>query len=112
MRENGWAQLRKARNMSYGIALQLVAVGIALAIYFLPAIVADHRKRGDLLTIALFNACLGWTGLGWLIAIYWAYLPNAPADVARDVAIGRRKSRMRAFSEALTTRLERRVDRR
>jgi Superinfection immunity protein len=97
--------------MSYGIALQLVAVGVALAIYFLPSIVADHRKRRDLLMIALFNACLGWTGVGWLIAIYWAYLPNTPADVARDVVIGRRNSRMRAFAQALAARIER-VDRR
>ncbi|HWX12012.1 MAG TPA: superinfection immunity protein [Trinickia sp.] len=98
--------------MSYEIVLQLVAVGIALSVYFLPAILADHRKRHDLLTIALFNACLGWTGFGWLIALYWAYLPNPPADVARDVAVGRRISRMRAFSQALAARIERRVDRR
>lgn len=98
--------------MSYEIALQAVGVVAALALYFLPAIVADRRKRHDLLTIALFNACLGWTGFGWLVAIYWAYTPNPPADVARDVVRKRRILSMRAFSQALAARVERRVERR
>lgn len=98
--------------MSYEIALQAVGVVATLALYFLPAIVADRRKRHDLLTIALFNACLGWTGFGWLVAIYWAYTPNPPADVARDVVRKRRILSMRAFSQALAARVERRVERR
>jgi len=90
------------------IALQIVEVVFALAIYFLPAVLADRRKRHDLLTIALFNACLGWTGLGWLLALYWALQPNPPADLARDVTTKRRLLRMAAFSAALISRIERR----
>jgi Superinfection immunity protein len=94
--------------MSYAIVLEAIEVVAALALYFLPAIVADRRKRHDLLTIALFNACVGWTGFGWLIAMYWAYMPNPPADVARDVIRKRRTMSMRAFSQALTARIDRR----
>lgn len=90
-------------------ALQLMGALAALALYFLPAIVADRRKRYDLLTLALFNACLGWTVFGWLLALYWAKLPNPPADVAREVARKRRLSSMRAFSNALNSRVERRA---
>ena len=90
------------------IALQIVEVVFALAIYFLPALVADRRKRHDLLTIALFNACLGWTVFGWLLALYWAVQPNPPADIARDVTNKRRLLRMAAFSTALISRIERR----
>ncbi|HEX7681961.1 MAG TPA: superinfection immunity protein [Trinickia sp.] len=90
------------------IALQIVEVVFALALYFLPAIIADRRKRHDLLTIALFNACLGWTVLGWLLALYWSIQPNPPPDIARDVHRKRRLLRMAAFSAALISRVERR----
>jgi hypothetical protein len=91
------------------IALQVVEVVFALAIYFLPAIIADHRKRHDILTLALFNACMGWTIVGWLMALYWALLPNPPAHLARDVTAKRRLLRMAAFSTALMARVDRRA---
>lgn len=90
------------------IALQVVEVVFALAIYFLPAIIADRRNRYDLLTIALFNACMGWTVFGWLLALFWAVQPNPPADIARDITTKRRLLRMTAFSAALISRVERR----
>jgi hypothetical protein len=91
------------------IALQIVEVVFALAFYFLPAIVADHRKRHDLLTLALFNACMGWTVVGWLLALYWALLPNPPAGLAGDVTAKRRLLRMTAFSAALMAHVDRRA---
>ena len=51
--------------MSNNIVVQGVATVVALGLYFLPSIIADRRKRHDLLTIALFNACMGWTVFGW-----------------------------------------------
>lgn len=102
----------EASMMLGRIALQIVEVVFALAIYFLPAILADRRKRHDLLTIALFNACLGWTGLGWLLALYWALQPNPPPDLARDVTTKRRLLRMTAFSAALISRIERHATKR
>jgi hypothetical protein len=91
------------------ITLEIVEVVLALALYFLPAIVADRRKRHDLLTIALFNACIGWTVFGWLLSLYWAFQPNPPIDIERDVTRKRRIMRMRAFSQALLQRVERRA---
>jgi CHASE2 domain-containing sensor protein len=89
-------------------ALEVVEVMLALALYFLPAIIADRRKRRDLLTLALFNACVGWTGIGWLIALSWALLPNPPANLAVEVTASRRTTRMRAFSRALVERIAQR----
>lgn len=43
-----------------------------LAVYFVPWAVAasrDHHQRG---AIAVLNLFLGWTGLGWVIALVWA----------------------------------------
>ncbi|HTI18291.1 MAG TPA: superinfection immunity protein [Trinickia sp.] len=94
------------------IVLQAVEVLAAVVLYFLPALVADRRKRHDLLTLALFNACLGWTVVGWIIALCWALMANPARDIAVDVVRKRRVVSMHAFSKALTTRIERRVDRR
>jgi hypothetical protein len=85
-----------------------VEVFTALALYFLPAIIADRRHRRDVLTIALFNACLGWTGFGWLLALYWANSPNPPAGVEHEVVAKRRMRSMVAFSQALAARVARR----
>lgn len=92
-------------------ALEVAEVVLALAFYFLPAIIADRRKRRDVLTLALFNACMGWTGIGWVIALSWALLPNPPADLALEVAATRRTTRMRAFSKALVERISQRATR-
>ncbi|RDU98641.1 superinfection immunity protein [Trinickia dinghuensis] len=91
------------------IALQVVEVVFALAIYFLPAIIADHRKRQDILVLALFNALMGWTIVGWLMALYWAHLPNPPAHLARDVTAKRKLLRMTAFSTGLMARVNQRA---
>lgn len=90
------------------IILAITAV-VALALYFLPAILADRRKRNDVLTLALFNACLGWTVFGWLLALYWSLQPNPPKDLAGEVAQTRKIIRMRAFSSALMLRVQKRA---
>ena len=63
----------------------------------------------DVLTLALFNACLGWTGFGWLLALYWSLQPNPPKNVAGEVVETRKIVRMRAFSSALLVRVQRRA---
>jgi hypothetical protein len=87
-------------------AFEGVAAVVALALYFLPAILADRRKRYDLLTIALFNAVVGWTVFGWLLALYWALQPNPPKDVAGEVVRSRKLVRMRNFSKMLAERVQ------
>ncbi|HEY3598807.1 MAG TPA: superinfection immunity protein [Paraburkholderia sp.] len=88
------------------IAIQGVAAIVALGLYFLPSILADRRKRHDLLTIALFNACVGWTVFGWLLALYWALQPNPPKNVAGEIAQSRRLGGMRTFSKKLAERVQ------
>ncbi|MEA3085848.1 MAG: hypothetical protein QOC89_3545 [Paraburkholderia sp.] len=91
------------------VVLQAIAAVFALALYFLPSILADRRKRHDVLTLALFNACLGWTGFGWLLALYWSLQPNPPKNVAGEVVETRKIVQMRAFSSALLVRVQRRA---
>lgn len=94
--------------MGGNVIVQAIAAMLALTLYFLPAILADRRKRYDVLTLALFNACLGWTVFGWLLALYWSLQPNPPKNVAGEVVQTRKIVRMRAFSSALMARVQRR----
>ncbi len=41
-------------------------------IYFLPFIVAIARKHLDSTAIFVLNLFLGWTFIGWVIALIWA----------------------------------------
>lgn len=43
-----------------------------LVIYFLPSIVAELRGRPNKGAIFVLNLFLGWTFLGWIIALVWA----------------------------------------
>lgn len=45
---------------------------ILLLIYFAPSIVAVHRGHHDKIAIGVLNVLLGWTGLGWIVALVWA----------------------------------------
>ena len=50
------------------IFLALAAVGI----YFLPAIFASYRDHHQANAIAILNLFLGWTFIGWVIALVWS----------------------------------------
>ena len=42
---------------------------IGVAIYFLPSLIAAARHTHNATGIFLLNLFLGWTGIGWLIAL-------------------------------------------
>jgi hypothetical protein len=48
----------------------LIMLVLGLAIYFLPSIVVG--KKSFALQVFLLNLLLGWTFLGWVIALVWA----------------------------------------
>ena len=47
--------------------------GFGFVFYFLPSIVALVRGKRDTLSIGLLNFFLGWTLIGWIIALVWAF---------------------------------------
>jgi Superinfection immunity protein len=47
---------------------------IGIALYFLPTIIAIVRKKDNLLLILLLNIFLGWTLVGWIVALVLALL--------------------------------------
>ena len=56
---------------------------VATVIYFLPTIVALARGHLSTLAIFLLNLLLGWTLLGWLIALIWSFSGFTAANYYR-----------------------------
>jgi len=46
---------------------------VGLLFYFLPALVAAKRGHRNATSIFVLNLLLGWTLLGWVIALVWAF---------------------------------------
>jgi len=46
---------------------------IGLAVYFIPAILAFARDHKSKVGVTLFNLFLGWTLLGWVFSLIWAF---------------------------------------
>jgi len=55
--------------------------GFGFVMYFLPAIIALARSKRDLFSIFLLNLFLGWTMIGWVVALVWAVKTDVPAVI-------------------------------
>jgi hypothetical protein len=58
----------------------LILIAVLLGIYFFPAIVAFGRNHRQVVGIIVVDLFLGWTLVGWVIALVWA-LSEAAAPV-------------------------------
>jgi hypothetical protein len=47
---------------------------IAIAIYLIPWLVAAMNHRRNENAIFVLNVLLGWTVVGWVIALVWAFV--------------------------------------
>ncbi len=56
--------------------------GFGFVLYFLPTIIALIKSKRDTVAILLLNLFLGWSVIGWIIALVWAAKHDVPA-VAR-----------------------------
>jgi hypothetical protein len=55
--------------------------GFGFVLYFLPAIIAFARSKRDAVSILALNFLLGWTAIGWVIALVWALKNDVPAVI-------------------------------
>ncbi|OFA04832.1 superinfection immunity protein [Duganella sp. HH101] len=58
-----------------------------IAFYMLPLIVAMNRKHVNTTAIAVLNVLLGWTLLGWVGALVWAFSSQSAAEDAPEAAM-------------------------
>ncbi len=52
--------------------------GMGTVLYFLPSIIALARSKRDTLAIFLLNLFLGWSVVGWIVALVWAAKNDVP----------------------------------
>jgi hypothetical protein len=68
----------------------------ALLLYFLPSIIGRNKKNAT--AIFIVNLFLGWTLVGWVVALAWAFtveaLPPAPISVSVTTAVAAPPARM------------------
>jgi len=55
----------------------------AVAMYFLPAIIAHQRRQVSSGAIFLVNLLLGWSIIGWIVCFAWA----CSGDTRREIVI-------------------------
>lgn len=58
--------------------MEFVIAALAVALYFLPLLVATTRNHVNMLAISVLNLLLGWTFIGWVVALVWACTAQKP----------------------------------
>ena len=69
-----------AAAVSLGIFFWLFVVAIGTVLYFLPTIVALTLHRRNAAAVVLINVLLGWSFVGWIVALILA-LTREPEPV-------------------------------
>lgn len=58
---------------------------VSLVAYFLPTIMASSRDHNNTAAIFILNLFLGWTFVGWVIALVWSFTDNVARPVNQTV---------------------------
>lgn len=53
--------------------LGLMVMGVGVGMYFIPTIAGFIRNKSNKMAILILNLFLGWTLLGWVVALVWAF---------------------------------------
>ena len=59
----------------------LITFGLCVALYFLPSILG--RTKRNFTAIFILNLLLGWTFIGWIVALVWALTADAPVPLTQ-----------------------------
>lgn len=62
---------RTEENMD-GSALMVLMIIVGIIVYFIPTVVALARARVNKGAIFCMNLFLGWSFIGWVVALIWA----------------------------------------
>ena len=70
-------------SLSYFVAIGFFWL-LGLALYLFPSFVALLTRKRNALAILVLNFFLGWTVVGWVGALVWAFVADSPARVERS----------------------------
>jgi hypothetical protein len=55
------------------MSLLLILVLLSLFVYFIPTLVAESRGHNQRGAIFILNLLFGWSFIGWVLALIWAF---------------------------------------
>ena len=58
--------------LEYLAGLSAIIIILSLISYFLPTVIAMLRGKSNTFAILLLNLFLGWTFIGWIVALVWS----------------------------------------
>lgn len=72
------------------VIVGLWLIALMIGVYFIPTIVATHRNVVNKWSVAVINGFLGWTLIGWVVALAMALRtqtePKQGLPLTRDQA--------------------------
>ena len=69
-----WLNFHREAFKALGVLVFLLLVGVGgIALYMLPTIIALCRKHPKSLAIFVLNFLSGWTFVGWVAGMVWAF---------------------------------------
>lgn len=58
--------------------IRVVLAVVALALYFVPSFIAVTKNKRNKNAIFALNLLLGWTFVGWVVALVWSLMKDEP----------------------------------
>ena len=55
---------------------EFMTISFLLFAYLMPTLIAHQRQHKNIGSISVLNLFLGWTFLGWVIALIWSFSDN------------------------------------
>lgn len=66
---------------SANLLIGILLLGLAVALYFIPALIASQSPRSAAIFVA--NFVFGWTIIGWIIILIWALAEQGSRNKSR-----------------------------
>jgi hypothetical protein len=60
-------------TVAFEVIVGTLALCAAIYLYFIPFAIAYARRHKYTKSVFLFNLLFGWTGLGWIVLVVWAF---------------------------------------
>lgn len=72
---------------AFGTLVAMSALLFVPALYMLPTYEAHLKRQPNIQSIAMVNLFLGWSLVGWVVALVWAFKRAEPVQVVADVPV-------------------------
>lgn len=59
----------------------IILIIFAIALYFIPTIISISKGRDNTVAIFVLNLFLGWSFIGWIVALVWAVSNNSNQQI-------------------------------